>query len=71
MGFQKWLITIVGEDAYAKLKETSRKKMLEEFEYQVKRCFDPVNQQEYSVELKGVEDNERHNIRDDNIVVKA
>jgi hypothetical protein len=71
MGFQKHIATIVGESAYANLKESSKKRMLADFEYQIKRSFDPVNQSEYSVELRGVEDNERHNIRDDTIVIKA
>ena len=71
MGFQKWVTTIIGQNQWARLKEAAKKKMLLDFEYAVKRSFDPKCQQEYSVELRGVEDDEHHNISDDTIVVKA
>lgn len=70
MGFEKWVSTKVGQLAYSKLKDTAKKNMFQDFEYQIKRGFDPVNQQEYSVGLKGVEDNEDQGISDDTILVK-
>ena len=71
MGFQKWVTTIIGQNQWAKLKDTAKKNMLLDFEYAVKRSFDPKCQQEYSVGLRGVEDDEAQNISDGNIVVNA
>lgn len=71
MGFEKWVSTKVGQAAYSNLKDTAKKNMFQDFEYQIKRGFDPVNQDEYSVGLKGVEDNVDQGITDDMIMVKS
>ncbi|KAJ4156413.1 hypothetical protein NW754_008041 [Fusarium falciforme] len=65
--FEKYIETLVGKDQYSKLKEINKKKMMRVFEYGVKRCFTLESTKEYSVDLKGVEDNARHGIEDDTI----
>ncbi|EEU38428.1 uncharacterized protein NECHADRAFT_88549 [Fusarium vanettenii 77-13-4] len=67
--FEKYIETLVGKDQYSKLKEINKKKMMRVFEYGVKRCFTLESTKEYSVDLKGVEDNERHGIEDDTITL--
>lgn len=44
--------------------------MMREFEYGIKRCFSENNDQDYSVDLKGVKDDPNHGIIDDTITIK-
>ncbi|KAM6516430.1 hypothetical protein FALCPG4_014614 [Fusarium falciforme] len=67
--FEKYIETLVGKDQYSKLKEINKKKMMRVFENGVKRCFTLESTKEYTVELKGVEDNEGHGIEDDTITL--
>ncbi|UPL01930.1 hypothetical protein LCI18_012864 [Fusarium solani-melongenae] len=67
--FEKYIETLVGKDQYRKLKEINKKKMMRVFEYGVKRCFTLESTKEYTVDLKGVEDNESHGIEDDTITL--
>lgn len=72
IGFQKWVTTQVGDRAYAGLKEPPKKNMLTDFEYQIKRGLEHNSQQEYSVELRGVDALETSlDTTDDVITVKA
>ena len=59
----------MGEDQYYSIKETNRKKMMQYFEYGVKRTFSEKNDQTYSVDLRGVRDDYSVNIVDDTITL--
>jgi hypothetical protein len=69
--FEKYISTIVGEDAYLRIRKDNRKKMLQEFEYGIKRAFCGDEEEQYSVDLRGVEDNTQHGIFDGTITVKG
>lgn len=71
MAFVKYIVTIVGEAQYARLKENNKKRMLRDFEYGIKRSFTGDPGKDYSVELKGVEDNEEEGIDDDSIPLRV
>lgn len=45
--------------------------MLKEFEFGIKRSFMGDDNKDYSVDLRGVEDNEEEGIVDDNVPLKA
>ena len=68
--FQKYIEVLIGADEYNNIKESSRKKMMREFEYGIKRTFTGKNDQPYSVDLRGVKDDLAHGIVDDTIPVK-
>ncbi|KAL8774384.1 MAG: hypothetical protein Q9203_004239 [Teloschistes exilis] len=70
LAFERYISTIIGDRQYNKIKETNRKKMMREFEYGIKRMFSEKNDQTYSVDLRGVEDDPRNGIIDDTITVK-
>ena len=63
-------MALVGEEQYAQIKEVSKKKMLREFEYGIKRSFTGDNSKDYSVDLKGVQDNEEEGIIDDSVPLR-
>ena len=67
-GFETWAYGLVGGKEWARLNDPAKKRMMRDFE-SVKRSFDPQTESEYSVELKGVEDNEDKGICGDVIVV--
>lgn len=67
--FERYIKTIVGEDQWQQIKDKPKKKMMKEFELSVKRCYAGDNQ-EYSVDLQGVEDNPEEGIDDDTITLK-
>ncbi|KAF2870470.1 hypothetical protein BDV95DRAFT_607638 [Massariosphaeria phaeospora] len=67
--FERYIKTIVGEDAYNSLRDRDKKKMLLEFELSVKRCYSG-DDKPYSVDLRGVEDNPKEGIDDDTITLK-
>lgn len=76
LAFEKCITTIVGEDQYYNvlrdlkgIKERSRKKMMEQFEIGIKRNFTGMPGQRFSVDLKGVEDDEKEGILDDTILI--
>jgi len=68
--FEKYITTIVGDPQYNEIKETSRKKMIKEFEFGIKRSFSEKNNQIYSINLRGVEDNPKISIINNTIPVK-
>jgi hypothetical protein len=47
---------MVGETQWDDMKDKAKKKMMSEFELSIKRCYAGDDQQ-YSVDLQGVEDN--------------
>ena len=53
-----------------RIRKDNRKKMLQEFEYGIKRAFCGDEEEQYSVDLRGVEDNTEHGIFDGTIAVK-
>ncbi|KAI1464857.1 uncharacterized protein F4812DRAFT_462181 [Daldinia caldariorum] len=71
LAFVKYIAALIGEKQYAKIKEVSKKKMLKEFEFGIKRSFMGDDNKDYSVDLRGVEDNEEEGIVDDNVPLKA
>jgi hypothetical protein len=71
MAFERYIITLVGEQQYERTKDAHKRKMLKEFEYGIKRSFTGDASRDYSVELKGVEDNEEEGILDDTIPIKV
>lgn len=68
--FEKCVKTLVGEAQYSGIREIDKKKMLRVFEYGVKRCFTLESTKEYSVDLRGVEDNENEGVLDETIGLK-
>lgn len=78
LAFEKCIIAIVGEDQYYNtagerrgIKETGRKKMMEQFEFGIKRNFTGMPDQKFSVDLKGVDDNVNEGILDDTILIQV
>ena len=69
-GFETWMAALVCGEQWSRLKAPAKKRMLSDFE-SVKRAFDPQMEPEYSVELKGVEDDEENGISGDVIVVPS
>ena len=69
LGFQKYIEILVGANEYNNIKESSRKKMMREFEYGIKRTFTGKDDQPYSVDLRGVKDDPSNNIIDDTITI--
>ncbi|KAF1830154.1 actin-like ATPase domain-containing protein [Decorospora gaudefroyi] len=67
--FERYIKTIVGESEWNSIKDKSKKKMMREFELAIKRCY-AGDDQEYSVDLQGVEDNPEEGIDDDTITLK-
>jgi hypothetical protein len=51
------------------VKDKAKKKMMGEFELSIKRCYAGDNQQ-YSVDLQGVDDNPQEGIDDETIGLK-
>lgn len=70
LAFQRYIMTLVGEDKYSAMKETSKKRMMRDFEAGVKRAYAGDPKKEYTVDLKGVEDDEANGICDDTISLK-
>ena len=69
LGFEKYIEILIGEKEYKSIRESSRKKMMTEFEYGIKRTFTGRNDQPYSVDLRGVKDDPANNIIDDTITI--
>jgi hypothetical protein len=67
--FENHIKTIVGEAQYNSIRQKSRKLMLREFEEGVKRSF-TGNNRNFSVDLRGVEDNPAAGVIDDTITLK-
>lgn len=78
LAFEKYITTIVGKYQYFNrsgdrkgIKESSRKRMMQQFEFGVKRAFSGAPDQNLSVDLKGVEDDDDVGIRDDTISLEV
>ena len=69
--FEKHIITLVGPEYYRTIPQKRRKKMLQEFEVSVKRCFDGEGQKDYSVDLHGVKDDPVNGIDDETILLRS
>lgn len=67
--FERYIRTIVGEEQWGEIKDKAKKKMMSEFELSIKRCYAGDDQQ-YSVDLQGVEDNPQEGIDDETITLK-
>jgi hypothetical protein len=60
---------LVGDEKYEKLRPAWKKKMIEQFESGIKRCFGDGDDV-YTVELKGIDDDPKNNILDETITIK-
>jgi hypothetical protein len=69
MGFQKLVVTKIGQRQWDQLKDPAKKNMMGDFEF-VKRSFAPATQKEYAVELRGVKDDNASGIQEENISFK-
>lgn len=67
--FVRYVKTIVGDIQYDQLKDKAKRAMMREFEQSVKRCYNG-DDEEYSVDLRGVADNPELGIDDDTITLK-
>ena len=70
IAFQEHIKTLIGRSQYEKIGEKSRRKMLKEFEFGIKRAIDSPLDETYSVDLKGVRDDPLRGILDDTISIK-
>ncbi|KAF9874990.1 hypothetical protein CkaCkLH20_07684 [Colletotrichum karsti] len=71
--FENCIKTLVGERQYEGIRSIDKKKMLRTFDFGVKRSFSAgpnQSRKEYSVDLRGVEDNEEEGILDETISLK-
>lgn len=68
-GFEKYIITKIGERQWNKIKKPNKIRMMREFETGAKRCFDTTSSFGYEAYLKGVEDDPDIGIMDDQIPV--
>lgn len=71
MAFERYIAGLVGQEVYSALKSENKDKMLLEFEFGIKRAFNGDGHQDYSVDLKGIEDNEEEGIIDFTIPLKV
>ncbi|KAL8792665.1 MAG: hypothetical protein Q9195_004725 [Heterodermia aff. obscurata] len=71
LAFERHIRTLVGEEQYSAIHEKRRKRMLQEFEMSVKRCFDGQGQKDYSVDLHGVKDDPENGIEDGTILLRS
>lgn len=71
LAFERHIRTLVGEEQYSAIPEKRRKRMLQEFEISVKRCFDGQGQKDYSVDLHGVKDDPGNGIDDETILLRS
>jgi hypothetical protein len=71
MGFEKFVKLKVGRENYGNIRERSRKRMMLDFEAQVKRNFGGQDEDMRSVELLGVEDNPEEGIIDESVTLSA
>ena len=67
--FETFIETLVGKDQYNSIKEVNRKRMMEDFEYGIKRTFSEKSVQTYSVDLRGVKDDPENNVMDGTITI--
>ena len=70
LGFQNYIELLIGAKGWNNVKESNRRRMMEEFEYGIKRNFAGRDDQTYSVDLRGVEDNPAFGINDNTIPIK-
>ncbi|KAF7553497.1 hypothetical protein G7Z17_g3586 [Cylindrodendrum hubeiense] len=68
--FEKHIRTLVGEREYNEIKPIHKRRMMKMFELGVKRSFTLESNKDYSVDLRGVEDNCDEGIEDDCITLK-
>lgn len=68
--FENWVITLVGEQAYYRLNNKRRTRMMNSFEHGIKRYFTKDETQPKTVVLMGVEDDPANGIEDGDITVK-
>jgi hypothetical protein len=67
--FEKHIRNIVGEKQWGGLKVKSKQKMMHEFEMSIKRSY-AGDEQQFSVDLQGVEDSPDEGIEDETITLR-
>lgn len=70
LGFQKYIEILIGTNQYSNIKESYRKTMMKEFEYGIKRAFTGKDDQTYSIDLRGVQDDPANGVIDETIIIK-
>ena len=70
MGFEKFVKTKVGEKQFEDIKSKHRKRMMLDFDVQVKRNF-AGEDKKTSVELRDVEDDPAEGIVDENVTLSG
>lgn len=70
MGFEKFVKTKVGETQFKGIRSKHRKRMMLDFDVQVKRNF-AGEDKKTSVELRDVEDNPAEGIVDENVTLSG
>lgn len=70
MGFEKFVKMKVGEKQFEDIKSKHRKRMMLDFDVQVKRNF-AGEDKKTSVELRDVEDNPAEGIVDENVTLSG
>ncbi|KAG9557021.1 hypothetical protein KCU71_g11127, partial [Aureobasidium melanogenum] len=66
--FEKHIIALVGKSQYENLRKRDKVKMMQDFEYNIKRCFSG-NSGNYTVDMPGVADNPELGIDDDEVTL--
>jgi hypothetical protein len=69
VGFEKHISLLVGPTKYENLRPHHVRRMLEEFEFGIKRCFASVDDSLLKVELIGVEDDPDSGIQCESITI--
>lgn len=70
LAFERLIRTLVGVEKYSIIKESNKKRMMRDFEAGVKRAYAGDPNKEYTVDLRGVEDDESNDICDETITLK-
>ncbi|KAF4457415.1 kinase-like protein [Fusarium austroafricanum] len=68
--FEKYIMTLVGEDHYNGLRLRDQKAMLQQFKY-ITQSFTAQSERGYSVDLRGIQDNEMEGIVDETIILTS
>jgi hypothetical protein len=71
MGFEKFVKTKVGENQYNEIRGKYKKRMMLDFDVQVKRNFSGRDEKKRAVELRDVKSNPKEGVIDENITLSA
>lgn len=69
MAFENHIRMLVGREQYEGLRPRNKRRMMEAFEFGIKRSFSKEDTANLSVDLKGVEDDDENGIDDEIITI--